>query len=142
MTSVFDSPFHPIVGLAAPQVGHSLRIIAYKLTDRTFLKEKGIPSQIPLTFLVNPSIKVTDDSKWVSEYESCESLPNYNTLVKRQSKVIVTGLDSEGKDVKFRAAGFLARLIQHEVDHLDGITLVDRMEPKSLRHDNYVGRFE
>ncbi|KAI8848230.1 peptide deformylase [Chytridium lagenaria] len=130
MRSVFRSPYHPVVGLAAPQVGHPLRIIAYQIPNPKSVNDGSIKEAIPLTFILNPTI------------ESCESLPNYNAVVKRATRIQVKGLDEMGKEVEVMASGFLARLIQHEVDHLEGVTMVDRMEKQSLRHDKYVGKFD
>lgn len=90
------------------------------------------------TYLVNPVLTVTDPrppSAWDAEYESCESIPGYNALVKRAASVSVQALDLKGSSITLKASGLLARILQHEVDHLQGILLTDRMEPKSLRHD-------
>ncbi|KAJ3097104.1 Dynein heavy chain 10, axonemal [Phlyctochytrium planicorne] len=141
MTSVFDSPFHDVVGLAAPQVGHSLQIVAYRIKNPAQIKDKSIAKPIPLTFFINPSLEILD-KKLISDYESCESLPHYNAVVKRYSRIRLTGFDLGGKPVSFEASGFLARLLQHEVDHLEGITLVDKMEKQTLRHDNEFDKGE
>lgn len=69
---------------------------------------------------------------------SCESIPNYNALVKRAGRVKVDALDLEGNKVTVNAAGFLARLLQHEMDHLEGLMYVDKMDTKSFRHDKVI----
>ncbi|KAI9349549.1 peptide deformylase [Obelidium mucronatum] len=125
-----------------PQVGHPLRIIAYKIGDAQTIKAKKATAS-PLTFLINPTLEILErESKWEAEYESCESMPHYNCLVKRPSKVLVEALDVKGEKIRFTADGFLAKVLHHEVDHLDGITLVDRALPKTLRHDQYIELFE
>ncbi|KAJ3062215.1 hypothetical protein HDU98_001897 [Podochytrium sp. JEL0797] len=124
------------------QVGHPLRILGYKISDSQTIKDKHI-SASPLTFLINPSLEILErESKWSMEYESCESLPHYNCIVKRPGKVKVKGLNTQGNPIDFVAEGFLAKVLHHEMDHLDGITLVDRMEMKTLRHDQYIDVFE
>ncbi|KAJ3226442.1 Neuraminidase [Chytriomyces hyalinus] len=130
MRSVFASPYHSVIGLSAPQVGHSLSIIAYR-------------NNTPLTFLFNPVLApLQPQSKWAAQYESCESLPHYNCIVRRPDRVRVTALDTDANEVSFEASGFLARVIHHECDHLEGITLADRMVEKTLRHDQYIDVFE
>ncbi|KAI8818838.1 peptide deformylase [Fimicolochytrium jonesii] len=145
MRLVFDSPYTPVVGLAAPQIGHPLRIIAYRITDPAILTSKSIPKPIPLTFLVNPVLTITDKRhprEWNAEYESCESVPMYNAVVRRAEKVHVQGIGLEGERVAVNANGFLARVLQHEIEHLDGKLFVDVMEAGSLRHDKYIDKYE
>ncbi|KAJ3161297.1 RNAPII degradation factor [Geranomyces michiganensis] len=144
MRAVFASPYTPVVGLAAPQIGHPLRIIAYRVTDAALLKERKIAA-VPLTFLVNPVLTITDratQAKWAAEYESCESVPQYNAKVRRANEVKVEGLDLDGGKVTVHAQGFLARVLQHEVDHLEGKLYIDIMDPKSFRHDKYIDKYE
>ncbi|KAI8999508.1 peptide deformylase [Gaertneriomyces semiglobifer] len=143
MRQVFSSPLTPLVGLAAPQIGHPLRIMAYQVTDKQLLKEKAM-SPVPLTFLVNPELSILDQSPASStvDYESCESIPHYNGLVSRADAVRVLAYDLEGNPITVNARGFLARVLQHEVDHLDGILYIDRMDTKSFRHDMYIDKYE
>ncbi|KAJ3017208.1 Peptide deformylase 1A, chloroplastic/mitochondrial [Thoreauomyces humboldtii] len=144
MRTVFDSPYTPVVGLAAPQIGHPLRLIAYRLEDAKLLKESNM-ARVPLTFMVNPELSVTDrrpESEWVSDYESCESVPHYNAKVKRANEVKVQGLDLDGNPVTVNAKGFLAKVLQHECDHLEGQLYIDKMDPKSFRHDKYIDKYE
>ncbi|KAJ3005026.1 UNVERIFIED_CONTAM: hypothetical protein HDU68_004807 [Siphonaria sp. JEL0065] len=142
LKSVFDSPYHTVIGLSAPQVGHPLRIIAYKISDPKTIKEKKVTAS-PLTFLINPTLEILEHkSKWQAEYESCESMPHYNCIVRRPGKVKVDALNVKGEKVSFTAEGFLAKVLHHEVDHLDGITLVDRALEKTLRHDQHIDVYE
>ena len=126
------------MGLSAPQIGHSLCIIAYEFKDPQMIKQKRL-SPTPLTFIINPILQMTDRQKdsqsWVPEYESCESVPHYNALVKRASSVKVSGWDLNGNDVDIKADGFLARVLQHEMDHLQGTLYIDKMVHQTLRHD-------
>lgn len=141
MKLVFQSRLHPVVGLAAPQVGYSKRIIGYQVLDQETLKENHIPEPIKLQFLINPEITILDKESKAS-YESCISVPSYSGLVKRYTKINVKAKDLNGKDVNQNFTGFLARIIQHEVDHLNGTMFTDRMESKSLRHDKYISQYE
>ncbi|KAI9353070.1 peptide deformylase [Zopfochytrium polystomum] len=135
MNSVFTSPLHRPVGLAAPQIGSPLRIIAFKLPDQP---RTSLP-----TVLINPVIEMIEaEEKWTRQYESCESMQYYNAIVRRPNRLQVRGIRQDGSCVKLDAKGFLARILHHEIDHLDGMVFADRMEPKSIRHDNYIGKFE
>jgi peptide deformylase len=103
------------VGLAAPQVGKSIRLITI---DETGPKERKAP-----LVLVNPEF-VECTGKKESE-ESCLSLPTFSCKVQRFECVKVKGQDADGKPVEVSAEGLLAIILQHEMDHLDGRTLVD-----------------
>ncbi|KAJ3299762.1 RNAPII degradation factor [Borealophlyctis nickersoniae] len=145
MTSVLDTKSHaPIVGVAAPLLGEPLRLIAYRIEDSQTLREHKM-DPVPLTFLVNPTMEITDrkaKQEWPAEYESCPSVPSFNALVRRAEAVKVDALDLDGKPVTVTAKGFLARVIQHELDHLEGISYVEKMEPQTLRHDQYIDQYE
>ncbi|KAJ1342669.1 hypothetical protein BSLG_002767 [Batrachochytrium salamandrivorans] len=135
----------PSSRLAAAQIGHPIQLIAYQILDAQLIKEKGLGGPVPRTFIVNPVMSISDKtspSKWAAEYEFCESLPKYSGLVRRAGHVHVTGLGLDGSTVNINARGFLARILQHEIDHMEGILFVDRMEKHSLRHDDYVDKFE
>lgn len=106
------------VGLAAPQVGVSLRIIVFRLPE-----EKGIMT------LVNPEI-IKQGGENICQ-EGCLSIPGYTGEIKRFRWVKVKGLDRRGMQVRLKAEDFLAQILQHEIDHLDGILYTDRMEDKS-----------
>ncbi|KAI8612867.1 peptide deformylase [Chytriomyces sp. MP71] len=135
--SVFESPYHTVCGLSAPQIGSPLSIIAYRIKNVS-----GVPP-IPLTFLINPKLTVTErEAKWTLEYESCESLPSYNAIVRRPTRVRVDALNLEGEKVGFEASGYLAKVLHHECDHLEGKTLLERMEKGTLRHDQYIDVYE
>ena len=102
----------PGVGLAAPQVGVGLRVVVIK-TDTN------------LHTLVNPEMV-----KWEGEQiglEGCLSVPGYVGEVKRYMQVVARGLNRQGKTVKVKGDALLARAIQHEIDHLDGILFTDRL---------------
>ena len=102
------------VGLAAPQVGKLLQIIV----------AKPEPDKDALV-LINPQIKKTSRKKDIMT-EGCLSLPNIEVPVERAIKITVQALDINSQPVKIKAKGLLARIIQHETDHLSGILIVDK----------------
>lgn len=102
------------IGLAAPQVGRSLRIIVI------FLENKKI-------VLINPKITYFSWRKKKGE-EGCLSVPGKFGFVKRSKVIKAKALDENGKEIKFKAKNLLARVIQHEVDHLDGVLFIDKTE--------------
>lgn len=104
----------PGVGLAAPQVGVSKRVIVIDPHD----EETG------LFQLVNPEIVAKEG--WVQGAEGCLSIPGYLGDVYRYEKVQVVALDRNGRKVYIDAEGWLARIFQHEIDHLDGILYTDK----------------
>jgi peptide deformylase len=104
------------IGLAAPQVGKSLRLCIINL------EHMGIP---PFA-LINPKI-VKSSWKKVEMEEGCLSIPGLFGMVKRPARVIVKATTSEGSETKFEADGILSRVIQHELDHLDGILFTSKM---------------
>ncbi len=104
------------VGLAAPQVGHNVRIITL---DQTGPRERG-----ELVVIMNPEI-VESEGKLDSS-ESCLSTPQFTTTIKRSQSVVVTGMDEKGKPLRIEGKDLLAVILQHEIDHLDGITIVNR----------------
>ena len=106
------------VGLAAPQIGISERILVIDT------REDG--SQ-PIAF-VNPVIREVSDETEKAE-EGCLSLPGLNDVVERSARVVVDGLDRDGKPQKIEADGLLSRALQHEIDHIDGILFIDRVSP-------------
>ncbi|NQT84500.1 peptide deformylase [bacterium] len=103
------------IGLAAPQVGESRRIIIAEVPE----------GQKRLVALVNPRMVESEGS---SDYdEGCLSIPGISVKVTRAAEVVVEGTTPEGKEIKKTYSGLLARVIQHEIDHLDGILFVDRL---------------
>ncbi|NIO03559.1 MAG: peptide deformylase [Proteobacteria bacterium] len=107
------------IGLAAPQVGVSQRVIVVDVTPYE-------PEQEPFA-LINPEIVSSDGD--VESEEGCLSVPGLVETIKRKERVTVRGLDEEGKEVEIEASGMLAICLQHEIDHLDGLTVVERLSP-------------
>ena len=113
----------PGVGLAAPQVNQSLRVIVMEYPEDDSVEEAK-----PRLFVVaNPEFSYMSKDT-VKGIEGCLSVPNLLGEVERSQEVTVTGRDRKGKKVEIKAAGWLARIFQHEIDHLNGILYVDRAE--------------
>ena len=124
------------VGLAAPQVFQSLRLV---VIESSFNERYPEAPNIPLTVLVNPSIKYYGEEK-VLGWEGCLSLKDLRGLVPRSKEITVEYFDREGNLVIIDAEGFLAVVLQHEIDHLDGKVFLDRMD--DLSQLAYVEEFE
>ncbi|MEW6117274.1 MAG: peptide deformylase [Nitrospirota bacterium] len=119
----------PGIGLAAPQVGVSKRLI---VIDISVGEEKH-----PLLVLLNPEIVEADD--FVDSEEGCLSIPGHTVTIKRAGRVVVKALDREGNPVRIEADGLLARALQHEIDHLDGVLIVDRLS--SIKREFFKKRY-
>ncbi len=112
------------VGLAAPQVYASHRIIAVEVPAGSARVPPVAP--VPLTVLLNPTI-ADHSPDAVDDWEGCLSIPDLRGRVPRWRTVRVTALDRGGRPVTLDADGFFARVLQHEVDHLDGVLFPERM---------------
>ena len=114
------------VGLAAPQVAEPLRLFAY------WLPASEADDGLAPTVLVNPELRATGE-ELIEGWEGCLSIPGLRGLVPRHERIKIKARTVEGEPVSLTANGFQARVIQHEVDHLDGIVFLDRMtSPRSL----------
>jgi peptide deformylase len=121
------------VGLAAPQVGKSIRLITL---DETGPKERKSPM-----VLINP--EYLEQSGVKESEESCLSLPTFSCKVKRFETITVKGLDQKGEVIEIKAEGLLAIILQHEIDHLDGKTLVDHASRlKRTMYDSKVKKWK
>jgi peptide deformylase len=119
----------PGVGLAANQVGVAQRVIVVEYADEP---DEAPPEGAPLPptilyTLINPEITRASREK-VSGVEACLSVPGFAGEVKRHREVVVKGFNAQGAPVRIRAQGWLARIFQHEIDHINGILFVDRAE--------------
>ena len=135
----------PGVGLAAPQVGISLQLAV--IEDRPeYLRD--VPPDVladrersPVDFhaLINPRI-VERSEEQAEHYEGCLSVAGFSALVKRSRAVTVEYLDEHGAQRCVEARGWYARILQHEIDHLNGMLYIDRMEPRSFTNIENMGR--
>tara|TARA_Y100000588_G_scaffold188719_1_gene202676 strand:+ start:112 stop:648 length:537 start_codon:yes stop_codon:yes gene_type:complete len=110
------------IGLAAPQVFRSLRLIVLGIPEIESEEDGGIP----LTVLINPEWLHLSEEQ-VEDWEGCLSIPQLRGRVPRAQEVEVRGLDRQGNAVGLQAEDYFARILQHEIDHLDGILYLDRM---------------
>ena len=116
-TTMYDAPG---VGLAAPQVGVQKRFFVYDL-------DHGDGQQV----LINP---VVEESEGEWEFtEGCLSIPGLHFDIVRPRRIHVTGVDLDGREVSFEADDYLARVIQHELDHLDGVLMLERLDDDQRR---------
>ncbi len=120
----------PGVGLAAPQVGVSKRLAVIDVST------KG--AEMPLLVLINPVILQREGS--IEFEEGCLSLPEYTAKMERAEKVTVRTVDRRGKEMEMEAEGLLAIALQHEIDHLDGILLIDRISP--IKREFFKKRYQ
>jgi peptide deformylase len=121
----------PGAGLAAPQIGVGLRVFTYYVDN-------------VLGHLINPSLDLSEDIQ--DGEEGCLSLPNLSFDTRRALRVVAKGFDKHGEPVQIEGSELLARCIQHETDHLDGILFIDRLERaerklalKALREADWAG---
>ncbi len=121
----------PGAGLAAPQLGVGLRVFTWNVED-----EVG--------HLVNPTLELSDETQ--DGMEGCLSLPELSYDCLRALKVVASGFDMHGEPVRIDAQGYLARALQHETDHLDGVLFIDRLDPegrkaamKAIRESEWFG---
>jgi peptide deformylase len=115
----------PGVGLAAPQVGVSLQLIVVEYSEKAEGQENEVPPK--LYTIVNPEIiRVSEEQEFGTE--GCLSIPGFVGDVERPLAITLKGLNRRGKPLRIKADGWLARIFQHEVDHLNGVLFIDRAE--------------
>jgi peptide deformylase len=133
----------PGVGLAAPQIGVGERVVV--LEDREALLARLTPAEraerlrepFEIRVIVNPVLTVLGDER-ATFFEGCLSVSGFAALVERALEVEVSGLDEKGKPLSWRVRGWPARILQHEVDHLDGTLYIDRMQSRSFGTNEHV----
>jgi peptide deformylase len=108
------------VGLAATQIGVLQRVFVFA------------PDDEPMRAIVNPQLALDESEKLVEE-EGCLSLREVRVPVERATKVVLEGKDPNGDDVRYELDGLAARVVQHEIDHLDGVLTIDRTDPESRK---------
>lgn len=121
------------IGLAAPQIGKSVRIIIIDNSEGKSRRKKN-SEYFERHILINPRILQTA-TEIDTDWEGCLSIDNGDLLgmVPRYTKITLTALNEKGKEITIQATGFQARVLQHEIDHLDGILFFDRMRRKDLK---------
>ncbi|XP_019509377.1 PREDICTED: peptide deformylase, mitochondrial [Hipposideros armiger] len=131
------------VGLSAPQLGVPLQVLALEFPEALFqacaprLRESRQMEPFPLRVFVNPSLRVLD-SRLVIFPEGCESVAGFLACVPRFQAVQISGLDPRGEQVVLQASGWTARIIQHEMDHLQGCLFIDKMDSKTFTNIHWM----
>lgn len=111
-------------GLAAPQIAVSLRVVIFGISDNPRYPDADSVTE---TILINPEISIIGTER-ESEWEGCLSIPHMRGLVPRYTSIRYRGYDAKGCLIEREAHGFHARVVQHEVDHLDGVLYPHRIE--------------
>jgi len=136
----------PGVGLAAPQIGISLQLAVIedraeyvKDIDPQILADRE-RKPVPFLVLINPQIveRSADEAEF---FEGCLSLSGFSAVVKRARGVTVEFLDREGNPQRMEARGWFARILQHEIDHLNGCLYIDRMQSRSFMNLDHLTRY-
>lgn len=137
VSDLFDSMKHyGGIGIAAPQIGIDKQIAMIELMG---FNRYGEEVNLPLTLFINPEIEfLTDESQGF--WEGCLSVPGLRGYVERPKKIKVRYLSDKGEDKELIAEGFLATVLQHELDHLQGVLYVDRVKDPRLL--SYQEEFE
>ncbi len=119
---------HGGIGIAAPQIGVSLQVAIIELMG---FNRYGQEVNLPLTAFINPKIEYLTEEKQ-GFWEGCLSVPGLRGFVERPKKVRVTYLNDKAQESVIEAEGFLATVLQHELDHLFGTLYIDRIKDMSL----------
>ena len=132
----------PGVGLAAPQIGKGIQLIVIEDMDHSHLTSSQLLERdrikVPFHVLINPIVYI-EGTEIVEFFESCLSIPSLMGIVPRAREVRVVGLDENANPVEIQARGWYARILQHEIDHLNGILFIDRAKIQSVvTTENYV----
>lgn len=141
--TMYDAPG---VGLAAPQIGLSLQLAV--IEDREDWLKNVAPEElaererraVPFHVIINPRI-VESSGGEVEFFEGCLSFDGFSAVVPRARRVRVECLDEQGKPNRIEASGWYARILQHEIDHLQGNVYVDRMRSRTLTSIDNFNRF-
>ncbi|MGQ3891263.1 peptide deformylase [Legionella sp. CNM-4043-24] len=115
------------VGVAAPQIGVQKRVIVF---GTSYTKSRKIEEPVPDTVLINPSLKALSDEIQIG-YEGCLNCGDLRAEVPRSLDIEYSGYDLAGRFFSKRASGLEARILQHEIDHLDGLLFTDRVQDES-----------
>ena len=136
----------PGVGLAAPQIGKSLQLAV--IEDRTeYLTRLSADelaetqrAAIPFHVIINPKLTILNKSS-AQFFEGCLSVTGYQAIVDRALSVRVECLNERGEEITIKAQGWYARILQHEIDHLNGTLYIDRMKTRTLTNAENMSKF-
>lgn len=121
------------VGLAAPQVNFSRRIIAVYIPEEAGLLRDNINQFYPMHIMINPSFEPVANSGQHYDFEGCYSVSSKSGKVPRYEQIIVSYYDESGTFHQQQEEGFYARVLQHEIDHLNGFLILDRLTPDCVQ---------
>ena len=132
----------PGVGLAAPQIGHSIQLAVVEDMEHSHLTPQQLAERerhkVPLQVIINPTL-IVDESEIASFFEGCLSVPAFLGIVPRAKSVRVECLNERGEPVIIHARGWHARILQHEIEHLNGMLFIDKAVKQTLMtEENYV----
>ena len=136
----------PGVGLAAPQVGVSLQLAVIEdpeeylehLTEDQLAATQRSP--VPFHVIINPKLTLLENGK-ATFFEGCLSVAGYQAIVERAVDVRVECLNERGEEITINAHGWYARILQHEIDHLNGTLYIDRMKTRTYTTGENMARF-
>lgn len=121
------------VGLAAPQVGAAKQIIMINIREDDIALRKNAVNIVPLTVFINPQYIPLTNAKIVYDWEGCFSVVQTTGKVPRYDKIQLNAYTPEGKQISSIVEGFTARVLQHEIDHINGLLITDRLSPDCLQ---------
>ncbi|MDR3442470.1 MAG: peptide deformylase [Legionella sp.] len=121
------------VGLAAPQVNASKQIIAVYIPDEARLLRDNVTTLYPMHIMINPSYEPVTGSAIHHDFEGCYSVSSRFGKVPRYNQIKVSYYDEEGLAHQQIESGFYARVLQHEIDHINGLLIVDRLTPDCVQ---------
>jgi len=126
----------PGVGLAAPQIGKSLQLAVIEDMNHSHLDPETLSERnrypVPFHVIINPRLHVEESIPNVEFFEGCLSVPKFSGVVPRAESVRVECLNEQGKPITIRAKGWYARILQHEIDHLNGTLYLDKVQIPTL----------
>ncbi|WED44718.1 peptide deformylase [Legionella cardiaca] len=120
------------VGLAAPQVNHHTQIIAIYIPEEAALLRDNV-KVYPMHILINPSYQGVERAGIFNDFEGCYSVASKAGKVPRYQQIILSYFDEQGMEHQTNESGFYARVLQHEIDHLNGVLITDRLTPECIQ---------
>jgi len=120
-------------GLAACQVGYSVRMIVFHVTQNDLKIRLKAEKEIPITVLINPEYRPIEAEGKFEDWEGCFSVQRVMGKVSRYCRIHYWGFTPEGERVEGMAEGYLARLLQHEIDHVNGTLITDVLRPECVQ---------
>lgn len=121
------------VGLAAPQVGYPWQLIVYKIDEDAASIRSNAFESVELTTLINPSYQPGQGATLETDWEGCLSVSELTGKVPRFDSINFQGYDETGHKVQGIAKGFTARVIQHEIDHINGVLIIDKLNNSAIK---------